>query len=225
MKQFCRVKIAVEVMRHFLSCASQKKTLLSNRIISTHGPRVKRFSGMTIADLRQEYTRAGLRRADLSPHPFQQFSKFFDEAVSAGVTEPNAMTLSTVDASGQPSGRTVLLKVHDARGFGFFSNYESRKGHDLAANPKACLTFLWQQLERQVIIRGEVSRLGREESTQYFLSRPLGSQLGAWVSEQSSVVPGRDFLEEKLKEVVATGMTSYELSQTVRAYSVSSSSS
>ncbi len=156
---------------------------------------------MTIADLRQEYTLAGLRRLDLNPDPFKQFPKWFDESASAGVTEPNAMTLSTVDASGQPSGRTVLLKVFDARGFGFFSNYESRKGNDMAANPRVCLTFLWQQLERQVIVRGEVSKLGREESTKYFHSRPLGSQLGAWVSQQSSIVPSREFLEGKLTEV------------------------
>lgn len=158
---------------------------------------------MQIADLRTEYTRAGLRRADLNPDPLAQFKLWFDQAHSAGVVEPNAMTLATVDATGQPSSRIVLLKAVDERGFSFYTNYQSRKSRELAENPRAGLTFFWAPLERQVNICGSVVKLSREESAIYFHSRPLGGRLGAWVSSQSTVIPNREFLEKRLGEVTA----------------------
>ena len=156
---------------------------------------------MELADLRRDYTFAGLRRRDLHPEPLQQFNNWFQQALSAGVVEPNAMTLATVDSQGQPSSRIVLLKGVDQRGFCFYTNYESRKGRELAGNPKASLTIFWAGLERQVSIRGECEKLPREEAEIYFKSRPVGSRLGAWVSRQSTVVEGRDFLEKRLEEV------------------------
>jgi pyridoxamine 5'-phosphate oxidase len=158
---------------------------------------------MDIAEIRKEYTFAGLRRADLHPDPIQQFKNWFQAAISAGVAEPNAMTLSTVDADGQPSSRIVLLKDIDARGFAFYTNYQSRKGRELAANPRAALTIFWPGLERQVCVRGTTEKTGREESELYFKSRPLGSRLGAWVSSQSTPIPSREYLEQKLKEATA----------------------
>src|SRR4051812_5144704 len=156
---------------------------------------------MTLADLRREYTLAGLRRADLDPDPISQFQKWFTQAMQAEIVEPNAMTLATVNADGQPSTRIVLLKGVDARGFSFFTNYESRKGRELENNPKAALTFFWVGLERQVSICGSVTKLPRAESEAYFAVRPLGSQRGAWVSKQSRVVENREFLEKRLSEV------------------------
>jgi pyridoxamine 5'-phosphate oxidase len=158
---------------------------------------------MEIADLRKEYTFAGLRRRDLHPDPIHQFNHWFQAAISAGVPEPNAMTLATVDGEGQPSTRIVLLKGVDQRGFAFYTNYESRKGRELAANPKAALTFFWAGLERQICIRGTCTKASREESETYFKSRPVGSRLGAWVSKQSSAIVSRDFLEQRLVELTA----------------------
>lgn len=155
------------------------------------------------ADLRREYSLAGLRRADLLPDPIEQFQRWFREALAAGLPEPNAMTLATVDESGQPSARIVLLKSADARGFSFFSNYLSRKGRELASNPRAGLAFHWHGLERQVCVRGACERLSREESEAYYRVRPLGSRLGAWVSRQSERVENRAFLERRLAEVSA----------------------
>jgi len=156
---------------------------------------------MTLADLRREYTLAGLRRADLDPDPIAQFQKWFTQAMQAEIVEPNAMTLATVSADGQPSTRIVLLKAVDQRGFSFFTNYESRKGRELAANPKAALTFFWGGLERQVSICGSVEKLSRAESEAYFAVRPIGSQRGAWVSKQSRAVENREYLEKRLAEV------------------------
>ena len=156
---------------------------------------------MTLADLRREYTLAGLRRADLDPDPIAQFQKWFTQAMQAEIVEPNAMTLATVSADGQPSTRIVLLKGVDARGFSFFTNYDSRKGRELEYNPKAALTFFWGGLERQVSVCGSVTKLPRAESEAYFAVRPLGSQRGAWVSKQSRVVKDREFLEKRLAEV------------------------
>ena len=156
---------------------------------------------MTLADLRREYTLAGLRRADLDPDPIAQFQKWFTQAMQAEIVEPNAMTLATVSAEGQPSTRIVLLKGVDQRGFSFFTNYESRKGRELAGNPKAALTFFWGGLERQVSVCGSVEKLPRAESEAYFAVRPLGSQRGAWVSKQSRLVENREFLEKRLAEV------------------------
>lgn len=157
----------------------------------------------SIADLRRDYTRAGLRRADLDADPIAQFSRWLDQAVAANLPDATAMTLSTVDATGQPSGRIVLLKSVDQNGFTFFTNYESRKGHDLAGNPKAGLVFFWAELERQVCIAGTVSKVSREVSEKYFNSRPRGSRLAAWVSSQSEAIADRATLEKKLAEVTA----------------------
>jgi pyridoxamine 5'-phosphate oxidase len=158
---------------------------------------------MEIADLRKEYTLAGLRRSDLLPDPIQQFIRWFEQAQAAKVLEPNAMTLATVDSDGQPSSRIVLLKGIDTRGFSFFTNYGSRKGQEIEANPRAALTIFWPALERQVCVRGLCEKLSREESEDYFKTRPLGSQLGAWVSSQSVAIPDRAWLEERLKEASA----------------------
>ena len=136
---------------------------------------------------------------DLAKDPFRQFEKWFQEAEAAKVHEPNAMTLATASADGKPSARTVLLKGLDGRGFMFFSNYQSRKGRELEANPRASLVFPWFVLERQVIVEGVVTKVAREESEAYFHSRPRASQLGAWVSQQSSIITHRDVLEESMK--------------------------
>ncbi len=154
---------------------------------------------MSFADLRKEYSMAGLLEKDLARDPFRQFDKWFQEAEAAKITEPNAMTLSTTTRDGRPASRTVLLKGLDGRGFVFYSNYESRKGRDLAENPRVSLLFPWVALERQVIIEGSVARLTREESEAYFHTRPRASQLGAWVSQQSAIINGRAVLEDAMK--------------------------
>lgn len=140
---------------------------------------------MSVADLRQTYDKGVLLESQAAASPFDQFTLWFDQALAAAVPEPNAMTLATVDASGQPSARTVLIKNFDARGFVFFTNYDSRKGHDLAAEPRASLLFFWQPLERQVRIEGSVEKVSEAESDAYYESRPVGSRLGAWASPQS----------------------------------------
>ncbi|HXG46024.1 MAG TPA: pyridoxamine 5'-phosphate oxidase [Methylomirabilota bacterium] len=157
--------------------------------------------GSSIADLRREYSLGGLSEADLDPDPIRQFRKWFEEATAAGLIEPNAMVLATVGTGGQPSTRTVLLKAVDERGFGFFTNYESRKGRELAQNPGAAVTFPWLALERQVNVVGRVTPLSRAEAEQYFKLRPRGSRLGACVSRQSEVIPGRHVLEQRLAEL------------------------
>jgi len=156
-----------------------------------------------LADLRREYSLAGLTEKDVDPDPLSQFHKWFQEALAAQISEPNAMVLATVGADGWPSTRTVLLKSADANGFSFFTNYESRKGQDLAAHPRASVTFPWIALERQVNVEGTVSKLSREESEQYFKLRPRGSRLGAWASQQSRVISGRAVLEERLRQIEA----------------------
>jgi pyridoxamine 5'-phosphate oxidase len=156
---------------------------------------------MNVAEYRREYTLAGLSEADLSPDPIEQFQKWFKDAAQAQLLEPNAMVLATVNRAGQPSTRVVLLKCVDRTGFTFFTNYQSRKGHDLEENPNASLTFPWVALERQVTIIGRVTKVTREQSADYFKLRPRGSQLGAWVSTQSQVIPGREFLEARLREL------------------------
>jgi pyridoxamine 5'-phosphate oxidase len=156
---------------------------------------------MTIAELRREYTRAGLSEVAIDPDPIRQFGAWFHQALLAELPEPNAMTLATVGADGRPSARIVLLKAFDAAGFTFHTNYESRKGRELAANPYAALVFFWQELERQVRIEGTVERLPDAESDAYFQSRPLGSRLGAWASRQSEPIPDRTALERKLDEL------------------------
>lgn len=156
---------------------------------------------MPLADLRKDYSLSGLLEKDLAKDPFRQFEKWFQEAEAAKVIEPNAMTLATVNAEGRPSARTVLLKGLDGRGFVFYTNYDSRKGRELAASPGATLVFPWLALERQVIVEGVVTRISREESAAYFHSRPRASQLGAWASPQSSVVTDRTMIEEAFKSL------------------------
>lgn len=156
---------------------------------------------VNLADFRKEYSDRGLRRADLKADPIQQFDDWFKTATDCGVHEPNAMTLATASATGTPLQRTVLLKGYDEKGFVFFSNYQSRKAADIGANPQACLLFPWLTLERQIIIQGRVEKTTVEESTAYFHSRPLDSQIGAWVSNQSEVIASRDALNAKLEEI------------------------
>lgn len=154
---------------------------------------------MSLADLRKEYSLSGLTERDLARDPFRQFERWFQEAEAAKLPEPNAMTLATATRDGRPSARAVLLKGLDGRGFVFFSNYESRKGRELELNPQVTLVFPWFALERQVIIEGAASRVAREESEAYFATRPRASQLAAWGSPQSSIIPGRSVLEESYK--------------------------
>lgn len=147
-----------------------------------------------LARLRREYSAAGLTEAMLDPDPVLQFTAWFDDAVKIGINEPNAMTLATASAAGVPSARTVLLKGYDERGFVFFTNYASRKGADLGANPRAGLVFPWIQLQRQVLVAGAARRVSRADSAAYFATRPRGAQISAWASEQSSVIGGRAHL-------------------------------
>lgn len=154
---------------------------------------------MSFADLRRDYSLAGLVEKDLAKDPFRQFEKWFQEAEAAKIPEPNAMVCSLAGRDGSPSSRIVLLKGMDSRGFVFYTNYDSRKGRTLAENARASLLFPWITLERQVIVEGTVTKVSREESDAYFHSRPRPSQLGAWVSQQSSIIPGRGTLEEALK--------------------------
>jgi pyridoxamine 5'-phosphate oxidase len=154
---------------------------------------------MSLADLRKDYSLAGLAEKDLAKDPFRQFEKWFQEAEAAKIPEPNAMTLATATREGRPSARTVLLKGLDGRGFVFYSNYESRKGREIAANPQVTLLFPWIAIERQVIIEGVLAKVAREESEAYFHSRPRASQLGAWVAQQSSIIAGRAVLEDAMK--------------------------
>ncbi|HZY65859.1 MAG TPA: pyridoxamine 5'-phosphate oxidase [Rubrobacteraceae bacterium] len=157
--------------------------------------------GRPVADLRKEYTHSGLHESDAHPNPVDQFRKWFEEALSAGLHEPNAMTLATVAPDGKPSARVVLLKGYDERGFVFYTNYEGRKARELEANPNCALAFYWGELERQVRIEGRAARVPAEESDAYFASRPHGSRLGAWASKQSQPVENRDRLEERLREL------------------------
>lgn len=154
---------------------------------------------IAIADLRLNYTRQQLNESEVDPDPIRQFQIWFEQAVSAQLLEPNAMTLATASREGVPSARIVLLKGVDPRGFVFYTNYESRKGRELADNPRAALVFLWNVLERQVRIEGTVERVSDQETNAYFHSRPLESQLGAWASNQSQVIPGRPVLEQRFQ--------------------------
>jgi len=158
---------------------------------------------LDVASLREEYSQRHLRRRDLDPDPIVQFNRWLSEAVASGLKDPNAMALATVNAEGQPSVRIVLLKGVGPGGFQFFTNYGSRKVADLDANPRAGLNFFWPELERQVAIEGIIHKASREEAENYFHTRPIGSQLGAWASRQSQVVPSREFLEARLDAVTA----------------------
>lgn len=155
----------------------------------------------SISSIRQEYLLATLSEKEVSPSPIDQFERWLNEAMKSEVLEPTAMVLSTVSAEGQPSSRVVLLKDLDSNGFVFYTNYSSKKGVELSQNARASLLFFWPELQRQVRIEGEVKRVNPEQSTTYFQSRPKGSQLGAWASPQSQVVPHREFLDERIEEM------------------------
>ena len=156
---------------------------------------------MSLADLRTEYSLTGLSEKDVARDPFRQFEKWFQEAEAAKVREPNAAVLATAARDGRPSARMVLLKGIDGRGFVFYTSYDSRKGRELEANPRAALVFPWVDRERQVIAEGTVTKVAREESEAYFHGRPRASQLAAWASAQSSIISGREALEAAMKAV------------------------
>jgi pyridoxamine 5'-phosphate oxidase len=153
-----------------------------------------------IADLRKDYSLQELSEKEINPNPFIQFKFWFDQALAAQLTEPNAMTLATSTPDGKPSGRMVLLKNFDERGFVLFTSYNSHKGQELAENPHAALVFWWAELERQVRIVGTVEKISTEESDGYFEMRPPHSRLGAWASNQSEVIAGREVLERQWQE-------------------------
>jgi pyridoxamine 5'-phosphate oxidase len=155
------------------------------------------------SDLRQEYAMSSLDVADVSADPLVQFQSWFADAQRAELREPNAMTLATSTPDGRPSARVVLLKTMDQRGFGFFTDYRSRKAGELDRNPRAALSFAWLELERQVRIEGTVSRMQTGEAEAYFRTRPLGSRHGAWASIQSSVIPDRESLEQAMHAIEA----------------------
>ena len=156
---------------------------------------------MDLSNFREEYLKGQLHRKDLAENPFEQFQTWFEQALKADIPEPNAFSLATADAQGRPSLRTVLLKYFDRKGFVFFTNYGSHKARDIEENPQVCMMLPWVMLERQIIIYGKAVKVSRAESLKYFLTRPKESQLGAWVSHQSSVISGRKLLEMKLMEL------------------------
>ncbi|MFD5795036.1 pyridoxamine 5'-phosphate oxidase [Streptomyces diastatochromogenes] len=159
------------------------------------------------AAMRKQYRAAGLDAKELAAHPMDQFSRWFEDAARAALHgtlyEPNAMVVSTADAAGRPSSRTVLMKQYDTDGFVFYTNYDSRKARELADNPYISLLFPWHPIARQVIVTGVARRTGRDETAAYFRTRPHGSQLGAWASAQSSVITSRDELDEAYAELGA----------------------
>lgn len=156
---------------------------------------------VNLAELRAEYSTVGLTREGLNDDPVAQFRAWFDQACASGIHEPNAMTLATAGNDGRPVARTVLLKQYDARGFVFFTNLESRKARHLSENPHAALLFPWVALERQVLIMGRVEKVSVAEAAAYFVTRPVGSQLAAWASPQSTVISSRGLLEAKWEEM------------------------
>ncbi len=158
---------------------------------------------MSIADLRRDYRARALSETDAHADPIVQFRGWLDDAVRAGLLDATAMTLATASADGMPAARIVLLKDVAADGFVFFTNYDSAKAAQLEANPRACLVFFWADLERQVRVTGAVSRVDAARSDAYFASRPLDSQIGAWASPQSRVIPGRDVLERATAETAS----------------------
>lgn len=153
-----------------------------------------------ITDLRQDYQKFELLESNINADPIEQFKIWFDEVQHSGVLEPNAMTVSTISKDGQPHARIVLLKEVESGSFVFYTNYNSTKGKELTEKPFAALTFWWDKMQRQINISGSVEKVSREQSNTYFQSRPLGSKIGAWVSNQSEVIPNRDFLEKKLAD-------------------------
>ena len=158
---------------------------------------------MKIADIRKDYALRRLDETDVDADPYRQFHAWLAQALEAQVPEPTAMTLATVDEDGNPSARIMLLKALDERGFVFYTNYASRKGLQLAARPRAALTFFWKELERQVRVEGAIEKVSAAESDAYFASRPLGSRIGAWASTQSAVIDSRQWLETRVKAAEA----------------------
>ncbi len=156
---------------------------------------------MDIGDYRREYTKGGLNRKDLSDSPFEQFEKWFCQAVDAKIPDPSAMSLATVSVDGKPTQRTVLLKLFDEKGFVFFTNYTSQKAQQISENANVSMLFPWTELERQIEINGKASKISTAESLKYFLTRPKGSQLGAWASAQSSPISSRQILESQLSKM------------------------
>jgi pyridoxamine 5'-phosphate oxidase len=154
-----------------------------------------------LANLRREYSGQELTRASVDPDPFLQFEKWLEEALLSEITDANAMTVATVDESGRPSSRVVLLKSFDDRGFVFYTNYDSRKGRNIAADPRVSLSFFWPQIHRQVIVTGQAERVSKEESEAYFRMRPRDSQIAAWASQQSSAIESRQALEDRFAEI------------------------
>jgi pyridoxamine 5'-phosphate oxidase len=154
-----------------------------------------------LARVRKEYSRHSLNESDVDLNPFVQFNVWFQQASTAQLPEPNAMVLATATPDGKPSARMVLLKEYSERGFVFFTNYEGRKSSELLQNPHAALLFFWAELERQVRIEGAVEKTSRQESEEYFKTRPMESRLGAWASRQSSVIPSRSDLEQKVSDL------------------------
>jgi pyridoxamine 5'-phosphate oxidase len=155
----------------------------------------------SIAGLRKDYSSETLLEPDIAPHPIQQFDKWWQQAIDSQIDEANAMTLATASSDGMPSARIVLLKGYNPDGFVFFTNYKSYKGLQLGENPKACLLFFWKELERQVRIIGLVNKIPEQESDDYFHSRPIGSQVGAWTSPQSQVIPNRSWLDDHYQQM------------------------
>jgi pyridoxamine 5'-phosphate oxidase len=153
-----------------------------------------------LADLRRDFSSKGLDESAVDPDPLVQFGRWMNDALVSDIPDPNAMTLATVGEDGLPDARVVLLKFYGPEGFSFFTNYESKKGRDLAANPYAALHFFWPQLDRQVSIYGPVERTSRAESEKYFTSRPVDSRIGAWASNQSQIIESRTFLEARFRE-------------------------
>ncbi|MCM2393305.1 pyridoxamine 5'-phosphate oxidase [Streptomyces albipurpureus] len=153
--------------------------------------------------MREQYRSTPLLESDLAPTPMDQFARWFGEATAAALQEPNAMVVATATPDGRPSSRTVLLKRYDSRGFVFFTNYASRKGREITANPYVSLLFPWHPIARQIVITGTASRIGRDETVAYFRTRPHGSQLGAWASEQSSVIGSRDELIGRYEQLAS----------------------
>jgi len=156
----------------------------------------------SIADLRRDYSSESLLESDVAAHPIDQFQKWWQQVLNSNIVEPNAMTLATASGDGMPSARVVLLKGFDKEGFVFYTNYNSYKGMQLQENPKACIIFFWKELERQVRIVGLVKKVPEQESTDYFHSRPLGSQVGAVASPQSQVIPGREWLDQEYSKLM-----------------------
>jgi pyridoxamine 5'-phosphate oxidase len=158
-------------------------------------------SSLDPVSTRYDHAARGLRRRDVDPDPIKQFANWFTAAIEAGIRDVNAMSLATASADGRPSVRIVLLKGFSADGFVFFTNYESQKGRQLTDNPQAALAFYWIEMDRQIRINGPVEKTSREESEGYYHSRPTGSQLGAWASEQSQVIDGRQILDARLAQM------------------------